>query len=77
MFNEPDPIPLLIEPAVLRVAQSIYRAYYEITENRVDQPIGVAVDRFTYRGQLVFGSKPILLPEESFVPISALEGDGY
>jgi hypothetical protein len=77
MFNDPDSVTILIDPAILRVAQSLYRAYYEITENRVDQPIGVAVDRFTYRGQLVFGPKPILLPEESFVPISALEDSMY
>jgi hypothetical protein len=39
--------------------------------------MGVAIDRFTYRGKLIFRAKPILLPQECFVPLSQLEAEIY
>ena len=39
------------------------------------RPFGVAIDKDTYRGQLVFREKPILLPGECFVNINQLEAE--
>jgi hypothetical protein len=39
------------------------------------QPIGVAIDKLTYRGKLIFSSYPVLLPEECFISTQELETD--
>lgn len=63
----------LLDPALLQAARSIYRTYYEVHPDEVHRPIGVALDRFSLRGKLIFGAKPILLPRECFVPLSQIE----
>lgn len=58
--------------SVLRVAQEIYTSYCQ-THTRPQRPTGVAIDRDTHRGQLVFKGKPVLLPDECFIPFSEIE----
>ncbi|MGG6296209.1 hypothetical protein ACQ4M4_17610 [Leptolyngbya sp. AN02str] len=67
----------LLDPALLQAARNIYRTYYEVHPDLVQRPIGVAIDRFTHRGKLIFAGKPILLPQECFVPLSQVESDLY
>lgn len=67
-------LPNLLDPAVLQAARQIYRTYYEVHVEQVQRPIGVVIHRVNHRGQLVFGQKPILLPQECFVPMDLLDG---
>jgi len=48
---------------LLKAAQKIYRTYCEVNPNMVKRPTGVVINQLTYRGQLLFSSKPILLPQ--------------
>ncbi|HEY9891543.1 MAG TPA: hypothetical protein V6D37_07020 [Candidatus Sericytochromatia bacterium] len=68
---------MLLDPSVLRAARQIYHTYYEVHPELTQRPYGVAIDRFTYRGKLIFRSKVILLPQECFVPFSQLEAEIY
>jgi hypothetical protein len=70
-------LPILLDPSVLRAARQIYRTYYEVHPEVTQRPFGVAIDRFTHRGKLIFRGKPILLPQECFVPFSQLEAEIY
>ncbi|MGB3516360.1 MAG: hypothetical protein WBA43_07890 [Elainellaceae cyanobacterium] len=63
----------LLDPAVLQAARQIYRTYYEVHVEQVQRPIGVVIHRETCRGQLVFAQKPILLPQECFVPLDLID----
>lgn len=65
----------LLDSSLLQAARQIYRDYYEVHPDQVQRPIGVAIDRFTLRGQLVFRRKPILLPQECFVPLNQIEAE--
>lgn len=67
----------LIEIVFLRAARQIYLSYYAVRPHMVKQPSGVVINRSTYRGKLLFSSKPILLPEECFVPLSQIESEIY
>lgn len=67
----------LLDPALVRSARQIYVTYYEAHPNLVQRPIGVAINRFNHRGKLIFAGKPILLPQECFVPFSQIEADAY
>jgi hypothetical protein len=58
-------------PTLLRAAQSIYTNYCQ-THASNQTPLGIAIDRDTYRGHLIFVNKPILLPQECFVPFAEL-----
>jgi len=68
-------VPPLFDPSVLRAARQIYRAYQEAHPNHTTDPLGVAIDCYTLRGQLIFYRQPALLPQECFVPFSHLEPD--
>ena len=63
----------LLDPALLKAARHIYRTFYEVHPEVVQRPIGVAIGRANHRGKLVFGDKPVLLPQECFVPFSQIE----
>lgn len=67
--------PVLPDPALLQAAQQIYRSYYQAHPNLVERPTGVAINRTSLRGKLIFSHKPILLPQESFVPFSQIESE--
>ena len=68
---------MLLDPTVLRTARQIYRTYYEVHPEQTKRPIGVAIDRYTFRGQLIFRQKPVLLPRECFVPLNQLQSEMY
>ena len=70
-------IPVLLDPSIVRAARQIYRSYSEVHPDRIQRPLGVALDRYTYRGKLIFAGKPILLPQECFVPFSQIESEIY
>lgn len=61
-----------LSPTLLRAAQSIYNNYCQ-THSLKQLPLGIAIDRDTYRGHLIFVNKPILLPQECFVPLAELD----
>jgi hypothetical protein len=65
------------DPALLRAAKEIYARYCQISPDpmRRRQPIGVAIDKLTHRGKLIFSSYPVLLPEECFISTQELETD--
>lgn len=67
----------MFDPALLRAAQDIYNFYCQINPDRERrrQPIGVAMNKLSYRGKLIFSSYPILLPEENFISIEQLESE--
>jgi hypothetical protein len=65
----------LLDPSLLQAARYIYRTYYEVHPEQIQRPTGVAIDRFTHRGKLIFRSKAILLPQECFVPINQIDSD--
>lgn len=66
---------LQFDPDLLRAAQDIYNYYCQVNPDRERrrQPIGVAIDKLSHRGKLIFSSYPILLPEESFISVEQLE----
>lgn len=65
----------LLDPALLQSARTIYRTFYEVHPEEVRRPIGMAIDRYTHRGKLIFGTKPVLLPQECFIPLNQIESD--
>lgn len=67
----------LLDPGLLQSARDIYRAYYEVHPDETRRPIGLAIDRYTHRGKLIFGVKPVLLPQECFIPLDQIEADLY
>ncbi|HEY9850296.1 MAG TPA: hypothetical protein V6D28_12600 [Leptolyngbyaceae cyanobacterium] len=68
---------MLPDPALLQAARQIYRAYYQAHPNLVARPTGVAINRTSLKGKLIFSHKPILLPQESFIPFSQIESELY
>lgn len=74
--NNPAELHTLLDPTVLQAARQIYHTYYEVHPERPDRPLGIAIDRLSYRGQLIFGQKrPALLPRECFVTLQQLESN--
>ena len=65
----------LTDPKLLKIAQQIYRTYCEVHPNTSKRPTGVAINQTTYRGKVLFSSKPVLLPEEGFIPLSQIESE--
>lgn len=61
------------DPTLLKAARQIYLTHRELRPDLVKQPTGVAINRLTYRGRVLFATKPILLPQEDFVPLSDIE----
>ena len=63
-----------LDPVLLQEARKIYQTYCLLHNNRLEKrPVGVAIDPKTYRGQLVFGNSPVLLPEECFISLKQIE----
>ena len=58
--------PIVLSPMIVQAARNIYQAYVD-THGSKQTPLGVALDRYTFRGQ------PILLPHECFVTIQDIE----
>ncbi len=68
---------MFLDPTLVQAAKKIYRTYCNLHSQMTKRPFGVAIDKDTYRGQLVFREKPILLPGECFVNINQLEAEAY
>ena len=64
---------VLLNPELIKAARHIYRTFYDVHPEVIQRPIGVAIGRMNHRGKLVFGDKPVLLPQECFVPFSQIE----
>jgi hypothetical protein len=64
----------VFDSPLLQAASSIYQTYCKTSGKQRRQPHGVAIDRFSLRGKLIFTAKPILLPRECFVPLSQIQG---
>lgn len=62
----------LTDPHLVNAARHIYQKCCETNPEKAEQTYGVAIDRETYRGQLIFKEKPTLLPWESFIPSDIL-----
>ena len=60
------------DTVLLSSARLIYQKYDRRLSRLTKTPLGVAIDRDTYRGQLIFHKRPILLPGESFIPLDRL-----
>ncbi|HEY9806243.1 MAG TPA: hypothetical protein V6D04_06715 [Candidatus Obscuribacterales bacterium] len=69
--------PVFLDPAIIRAARQIYRTYYEVHPELTQPPLGVAIDRYTHRGKLIFSGRPVLLPQECFVPFNQIESELY
>jgi hypothetical protein len=41
------------------------------------QASGVAINRDTHRGKVIFTGQPVLLPAECFVPLNQIESHMY
>jgi hypothetical protein len=70
-------VPDLLDPNILKSARAIYQTYCHFHVKLAKPPIGVAIDRQTHRGQLLFTKRPILLPWENFIPINQIESETY
>ena len=68
---------MFLDPALIKAARKIYRTYCNLNSQATKKPLGVAIDRDSYRGQLLFREKPILLPRECFIPLSQIEAEVY
>jgi hypothetical protein len=68
-------MPRILDPSIIRAARQIYRTYCVLNAKITRRPSGVAIDKDSYRGQLIFKNKPILLPGECFVPLKQLEAE--
>ena len=77
MVNKSIQSPQLLDPTLLRAARLLYRDYQEVHRDRMDRPLGVAINQLTHRGQLLFREKPVLLFSESFVPFEQIESGLY
>jgi hypothetical protein len=75
--TKPMEFTILLDPALLRAARRVYRAYCVLHSKINKSPQGVAIDRDTHRGQIIFTTKPILLPGECFIPLRQLESEVY
>ncbi|XHU95198.1 MAG: hypothetical protein JJP05_05355 [cyanobacterium endosymbiont of Rhopalodia gibba] len=68
-------LPITVDCAVLRAAQRIYRAYCVLHPKQNRRPYGIAINRKSKRGQLIFRKNPVLLPGESFVSTNQFEAE--
>jgi hypothetical protein len=76
-FNTPKNQPPLIDTAVIRAAGEIYYTYCEVHPEIIGQASGVAINRTTHRGKVIFTNNPVLLPQECFVPMNQIESQMY
>lgn len=66
---------MLLDPSLLKAARQIYSTYCESQREPFQRPLGIAIDRNSHRGKLIFTRKPILLPQEHFIALSQLESE--
>ncbi len=70
-----NPVPNL-DPRMLQAARDIYWSYRNSHAGSLPQPIGIVMDRKTYRGELIFNRRPALLPMECFIPLEHIYREG-
>lgn len=63
---------IVLSPVMVGAARKIYQAYVDTHGSR-QTPVGVAINRYTFRGQVIFTAQPILLPHECFVPMRSID----
>jgi hypothetical protein len=73
----PDFKMTLLDPDLIKAARKIYKTYCNLNSHLSKKPYGVAIDRDTHKGQLIFKEKPILLPGECFIQIDRIESEVY
>lgn len=66
-----------LDPMVIRSARQIYETYYSVHPELTEPPLGVAINRVTHRGKLIFTRKPALLPQECFIPFDLIQSAIY
>lgn len=62
----------MLPATLLQAARAIYNNYRQ-SHAEPQRPLGVAIDRQTHRGHLIFTGKPVLLPQECFIPLNQIE----
>lgn len=65
------------DPVLLQAARRLYYIYLEIPHLQTRRPLGVVINRETYRSLLIFKAIPTLLPQECFVPLEDIESQEY
>jgi hypothetical protein len=61
------------DPALVHAARKIYRTFIDVHPDVAEDPLGVAIDRYSYRGKLIFSRIPALLPQETFIPFEVFD----
>jgi hypothetical protein len=61
------------DPSLVAAARSIYETFYQVHPEVVERPLGAAMNRYTYRGKLIFTRLPALLPQECFIPFDVID----
>jgi hypothetical protein len=64
---------LEFDPSLVAAARAIYDTFYQVHPEVVERPLGAAMNRFTYRGKLIFTRLPALLPQECFIPFDVID----
>lgn len=64
---------MFLDPTLIKAARKTYQTYCNFHYQLQTKPIGVIVDCETYKGQLTFRQRPILLPGERFVRMDLIE----
>lgn len=72
--RQSEPVQLPSPESMLASARETYQAYCRLHID-AQPPIGVAMDRNTGRGQLIFSEQPILLPHECFISVEQMQAD--
>lgn len=61
------------DPSLVQAARMIYETFITVHPEVKERPLGVAINRYTYRGKLIFVRHPALLPQECFIPFEVME----
>lgn len=72
--SQENRLDMITETTILHTAQAIYTCYHQ-THRDKQQPAGVAIDRETLRGHVIFQEQPVLLPRECFIPAQEMPQD--
>lgn len=64
---------MFFDPTLIKAARKIYQTYCNFHDRLQTKPLGVIIDCETYKGQLTFRQRPILLPGERFIRMDLIE----